>query len=121
MGTYREMLDDLVTEITDTLGIPTTRDPAVVGAMAAQGGCVFVKFPRHIGRLLVGPNLEVPVSLVAPAPADITSVNWLLDNYDAFVALLGSQSVTEGAVDIGTETYPAVTVIAQIALDTTEV
>jgi hypothetical protein len=84
--------------------------------VAANGGCVFVQFPTHVGRLLDGANLEVPVSLIAPAPADLASVDWLLDHFDDLVQFFGARSVVNGPIDIGSETYPAVTVTAQIAL-----
>jgi hypothetical protein len=122
MSTYSDMLDSLVDEATEALGIPATRDPSVVGSLVSQsGGCVYVQFPTHVGRLLAGPNLEVPVSLVAPAPADLASMDWLLDHFDDLVEAFGSASVLNGPLDVGSNTYPAVTVTAQIALDTSEV
>jgi hypothetical protein len=115
--TYSDMLDQLVVEASNGLGVEATRDPSLVGSMvAANGGCVFVQFPTHVGRLLDGANLEVPVSLIAPAPADLASVDWLLDHFDDLVQFFGARSVVNGPIDIGSETYPAVTVTAQIAL-----
>lgn len=122
MSIYSDMLDALAVNCALTLDIPATRDPSVVGSMiAAEGGCIYVQFPTHVGRLMAGPNLEVPVSLVAPAPADLQAMDWLLEHFDAFVELLGSRNVTAGPLDIGSNTYPAVTATVQIALDTTEV
>jgi len=115
--TYSDMLDQLVVEASNGLGVEATRDPSLVGSLvAAHGGCVFVQFPTHVGRLLDGANLEVPVSLIAPAPADLASVDWLLDHFDDLVQFFGARSVVNGPIDIGSETYPAVTVTAQIAL-----
>lgn len=122
MSLYSDMLDTLVTEAEAALGIKATRDPGVVGSLvSANGGCVFIQFPTHVGRLLAGPNLEVPVSLVAPAPADVPAMDWLLEHFDALVEFCGPRSVNNGPIDIGSNTYPAVTATAQIALDTTEV
>jgi hypothetical protein len=121
VSTYSDMLDSLVTEVSAALGVPSTRDPSEVAGLVSAGGCIFVQFPVHVGRLLSGPNLNVPISLVAPAPADLSSVDWLLDHFDAFVGFFGTRAVVNGPVDIGSLTFPAVTVTAQIALDTTEV
>lgn len=122
MSAYSDMLDALVTEASTALGVPATRDPSEVGSLVASaGGCVFIQFPVHVRRMLAGPNLEVPISLVAPAPADLSSVDWLLDHYDDFIEFCGARSVVNGPIDVGSETYPAVTATAQIALDTTEV
>jgi hypothetical protein len=122
VSTYSDMLDSLVAGAESALGIPATRDPSEVGSLVSQsGGCVYVQFPTHVGRLLTGPNLEVPLSLVAPAPADLSSMDWLLDHFDPFVEAFGSANVTNGPLDVGSNTYPAVTVTAQIALDTSEV
>lgn len=122
MSVYSDMLDQLVVEAETALGVKATRDPSQVGSLVSQGmGCVFVQFPTHVGRLLAGPLLEVPISLVAAAPADQQTVDWLLDHFDALVEAFGASSVSNGPLDVGSNTYPAVTVTAQIALDTTEV
>ena len=122
MSAYSDMLDALVAEAEAVLGVKATRDPSMVASLiAANGGCVYVQFPTHVGRLMAGPNLEVPVSLVAPAPADVQSMDWLLDHFDALVEFVGPRNVTTGPLDIGSDTFPAVTATAQIALDTTEV
>lgn len=118
MSVYSDMLDSVVTTAEAELGLKATRDPGLVGSLvAAHGGCVFVQFPEHIDRLMHGPSLEVPVSLVAPAPADLTSVDWLLDHMDALVETFGAREVRNGPIDVGSESYPAVTCTAQIALD----
>jgi hypothetical protein len=117
MSTYRDMLDALVLAVENALDIPATRDPSVVPGLVSSGvGCVFVQFPTHVGRLLAGPNLDVPISLVAPAPSDLQAVNWLLDHIDALVDFAHVSTSTNGPVSIGDLTYPAVTVTARIAL-----
>jgi hypothetical protein len=111
------MLDALVTEASAALGIPATRDPSVVPGLVAQGsGCLFIGFPVHVSRLMAGPNIDVPISLVAPAPSDLLAVNWLLDNIDALVDFAHASTSTNGPVTIGDLNYPAVTVTARIAL-----
>lgn len=119
MSVYADMLDQLTQEVGVAIGVPATRDPSKVAGLTSQGGCILVGFPTHVGRLMGGPNLEVPVSLVAPAPSDLRAVNWLLDHMDALAEAVGSRSVTNGPLDVGSNTYPAVTATAQIALDTT--
>lgn len=117
MSTYSDMLDDIVTQAEARLGVVATRDPSMVDTLvAAHGGCVYVQFPVHVGRLLAGPNLEVPVSLVAPAPADLQSVNWLLDHYDDLAAFTGSRSINNGPIEVGLSTYPAITATAQVVV-----
>ena len=119
---YTEALDQLVQAAETATGLKATRNPAEVGSLvAAEGGCVFVQFPTHVGRLLCGANLEVPVSLVAPAPADLTSVDWLLDHFDALAEFIGPRDISNGPLDVGSNTYPAVTATAQITVTTTEV
>jgi hypothetical protein len=121
MSVYGGMLDALVEQLTARLGIPATRDPAMVGSLLAVSGLiVYVQFPTQVGRLLAGPNVEVPVSLLVSAPADLTGLDLLLDAYDPFVEVIGSRLVTPGPVDVGAETYPAVTAVAQIAATTPE-
>lgn len=119
MSVYGDMLDALVEEVSEALGVAATRDPSAVAGLVSQGGCILVGFPTHVGRLLSGPNLQVPVSLVAPAPSDLQSVDWLLDHMDALINTVGAKSVTTGPIDIGSSTYPAVTATAQIALQST--
>jgi hypothetical protein len=115
--TYADMLDTLVADVGAALGIPATRDPSVVPGLVSQGlGCVFVGFPTNIGRLLGGPNLDVPVSLVAPAPSDLRAVNWLLGHIDALTDFCAVRTSSIGPLDIGDLTFPAVTVTARIAL-----
>lgn len=117
MTTYAAMLDELVVDVGKALGLPATRDPGVVASLVASGnGCVFVGFPTHIGRLLAGPNLDVPISLVAPAPSDLRAVNWLLDHIDALVDFSKASTSTNGPVYIGDLSFPAVTMTARIAL-----
>lgn len=117
MGQYIDMLDGLVSTAEQALNIPATRDPSQVPVLVAQGsGCVFVGFPTHVQRLLDGPNLDVPVSLVAPAPSDLRAVDWLLDNMDALVDFCHASTSLTRPLDIGDLTYPAVTVTARIAL-----
>lgn len=120
MSAYSDMLDALVVEAEAALGVKATRDPGVVGSLVSTGlGCIFVQFPTHVGRLLAGPNLEVPVSLVAPAPADVPAMDWLLDHFDALVEFAGARDITTGPLDVGSNTYPAVTATAQIAMEVT--
>jgi hypothetical protein len=117
MGSYAAALDAVVSEVGTALNLPATRDPSVVAGLVASGtGCVFVGFPLHVQRLLGGPNLDVPVSLVAPAPSDIRAVDWLLDNMDALVEVCAASTTTHGPLDFGELLYPAVTVTARIAL-----
>jgi hypothetical protein len=117
MSTYGDMLDGLVDDVGKALNLPATRDPSVLAGLVSQGrGCVFVGFPTHIGRLLTGPNLDVPISLVAPAPSDLRSVNFLLDNMDALIEFAAVSTSTHGPLDFGVLLYPAVTVTARIAI-----
>jgi hypothetical protein len=117
MSAYSDMLDQLVIAVGAALDIPATRDPSVVAGLVSQGnGCIFVGFPIHVSRLLAGPNLDVPVSLVAPAPSDLRAVNWLLANIDALVDFCAASTSSNGPLDIGDLTIPAVTVTARIAL-----
>jgi hypothetical protein len=117
MTTYSAMLDELVRDAEVTLGVPATRDPgAIQGLVAEHGGCVFVGFPINFQRLLTGPNLDVPVSLVAPAPGDLRAVDWLLERIDALVEFCGASNTAVRPLDVGDLSYPAVTVTARIAL-----
>jgi hypothetical protein len=117
MTTYRDMLAELVRDAEAALGIPATRDPgAIQGLVAENGGCIFVGFPLNFQRLLAGPNLDVPVSLVAPAPGDLRAMDWLLDNVDALVEFCAASTTAVRPLDVGDLTYPAVTVTARIAL-----
>lgn len=116
MSDYSDGLDALVTQIGTALTLPATRDPSVVPGLVASGGCVFVGFPTHVKRLLGGANLEVPVSLVAPAPSDLLAVNFLLEHMDDLIAAAGAKFVSNGPLDVGDRTFPAVTVTAQVAL-----
>lgn len=116
MGVYVDMLGALAQEAEAALWIPATRDPALVSGLVASGrGCIYVQFPVHVQRLLTGPNLQVPVSLVAPVPADLTSIDWLLEHFDAFVEFCGARSVVNGPIDVGSNTFPAVTATVQVA------
>jgi hypothetical protein len=117
MTTYQDMLDQLVVDAGKALDLPATRDPSVMAGLVSQGrGCVFVGFPTHMQRLLTGPNLDVPVSLVAPAPSDLRAVNFLLDHVDLLVEFCRASESTHGPLDFGDLLYPAVTVTARIAI-----
>lgn len=116
---YIDGLDQLVQQLESTLGIPTTRDPSVVLPLVSStsNGAIFVGFPTHVKRLLSGASLEVPISLVAPAPGDLTSVNWLLTHYDKFVETVGAKSVTITPFSIGDATLPSVNAVAQLVVE----
>jgi hypothetical protein len=120
MGTpYAAMLDGLVVTMSEAFpGVPVTRDPGMVPALVSSdaGGCIFVGFPVAVARLLDGPNLDVPVSLVAPAPSDLRAIDWLLDRMDDLVEACRASSTTTLPIEVGDLTYPAVTVTARIAL-----
>lgn len=118
MSLYSDALDDLVAKAEAALGVPATRDPAMVGPLVAQSGkCVLVGFPTQAGRWLVGGgNLDVPVSLVAPAPGDLASVDTLLEHLEALVEFTQAATTTHGPLDVGESTYPAVTATARIAV-----
>lgn len=119
MSAYADMLDALAAEAQAALGIPVTRDPSlVVGLVSSDaGGCVLVGFPTSVGRLLSGPNLDVPLSLLAPAPANLATADWLLEHLDALLEFAQAGQTINRPVDIGDNTYPAVTVTARIALE----
>ena len=118
MSAYSDALDALVREAATALGLPATRDPSLVTGLVAgnAGGCVLVGFPTHAGRLLDGRNLDVPVLLVAPAPSDIRSVNFLLDHMDDLAAFAKVSTLLNAPIDIGNQTYPSVTATARLAL-----
>jgi hypothetical protein len=117
MSLYADMLDELVATAELALGIPATRDPSQVAGLVAASGCVFVGFPVIAGRLLGGPTLDVPVSLIAPAPSDLLAVNWLLEHMDTLVTFTQSTTAVNGPLDFGDLTYPAVTATARISLE----
>jgi hypothetical protein len=119
MSLYSEALDLLAGTCADRLALSATRDPDLVGTHLARDGLVvFVQFPTHVDRLMGGANLEVPVSLLAPAPAGIVNLDALLERYDDFVDVVGSRLVSVGPIDVGAETYPAITATAQITVTT---
>jgi hypothetical protein len=118
--TWRDALDQLASAASTAVGVPATRDPSAVAGLVAAGGVLLVGMPTQVGRLLAGPNLEVPVSLVTAAPSDLRAVDWLLDHLDAFVAFTGSRSVTNNPLDVGANTYPAVTATVQLTVTTQE-
>ncbi len=119
MSSVVDALDQLAAQAATAIGVPATRDPSVVPGLTAAGGCVFVGMPTHINRLLGGPNLEVPVSLVVPGPSNLQRIDWLLDHLDALARFAGTRSIINSPIDIGTLTYPAVTATAQVAVTTT--
>lgn len=110
----------LASQAAAATGVPATRDPSAVPGMVAGGGVILIGFPTHVDRLLAGPNLEVPVFLMTGAPSDLRAADWLLDHLDAFVAFTGARSVTNGPIEIGTNQYPAVTAMVQLAITTQE-
>ena len=120
MSTWRQALDQLTSQASTAVGVPATRDPSAVAGLVAAGGCVLVDMPIQVGRLLAGPNLEVPIHLITGAPSDLRAVDWLLDHLDPFIAFTGSRSVTNNPKDVGANTYPAVTATVQITVTTQE-
>ena len=116
MSVYSDALNQLVDLCESVIGVPATRDPAVVIGLVAGGGCVFVGMPSHVDQLMAGPNLTVPISLVAPAPSDLRAVNWLLDHLDGLLKVAGGKQVRNGPIDIGSTSFPAVTATAQMAV-----
>ena len=118
--TWRAALDQLAVQAAGAVGVPATRDPSAVAGCVAAGGCLLVGMPTQVGRLLTGPNLEVPISLITAAPSDLRAVDWLLDHLDAFIAFCGSRSVTNNPIDVGANTYPAVTATVQLTITTQE-
>ena len=120
MSTWREALDLLAVEASTSVGVPATRDPSAVAGLVAAGGCLLVGMPSQVGRLLAGPNLEVPVSLVTAAPSDLRAVDWLLDHEEAFCQFTGARNLTNNPIDVGANTYPAVTATVQLTVTTQE-
>ena len=116
MSVYSDMLDTLVEELGVALGVPVTRDPSLVAGLTATGGCVLVGFPTQVQRLMDGPVLDVPVSLIAPSPSDLRAVDWLLDHMDALAVACSAGTTVARPIDVGDLTYPSVTVTARIAL-----
>ena len=123
MSLYSEALDILVTRLSDAVGVPVTRDPGVIGPLlnttntaGLLSGAIFVGFPTSVGRTQGGANLEVPVTLVAPAPADLNATNWLLDYYDIFVETCGHRNITVRPFVIGEASFPAVSATVQILI-----
>lgn len=118
MSLYTDGLDALVAAVGAAVGVPATRDPSAVPGLVSgpSGGCALVGMPSHVDRLMAGPNLTVPVSLLAAAPSDIRAVDWLLEHMDALLVLVGSSNVQNEPYELGSNTYPAITATAQIAL-----
>jgi hypothetical protein len=116
--TYSAMLDALAAQVGQATGLPTTRDPGVVPGLVASdaGGCVLVGFPTAVGRLLDGVNLDVPVLLVTRSPGDLRAVEWLLEHLDDLLLACQADAATNGPLDVGDLTFPAVTVTTRIAL-----
>jgi hypothetical protein len=114
---YAAMLDALVAKVAEGTGVATTRDPsAVPGLVAQDGGAILVGFPTAVGRLLDGATLDVPVYLTAGAPASLAAADWLLEHLDDLLEVCQAGAATNGPLDIGELTYPAVTVITRISL-----
>lgn len=120
MSTWREALDQLATQAASAVGVPATRDPSAVAGLVAAGGCLLVGMPTQVFRMLTGPNAEVPVSLVSAAPSDLRAVDWLLDHLDPFLDFAGVRAPTIGPIDVGSNTYPAVTATVQLTITTQE-
>jgi len=122
MSTWRDALDQLAFQAAEAVGVYATRDPsAVAGLVAGQRqGCLLVGMPTQFDRMLAGPNLEVPVSLLTAAPSDLRAVDWLLDHEEAFVNFTGARSVVNNPLDVGANTYPAVTATVQLTVITQE-
>lgn len=122
MSTWREALDLLTVQAAAAVGVPATRDPSAVSGLVASdaGGCLLVDLPTHVGRLLAGPNMEVPVHLMTANPPDLRAVDWLLDRLDGFITFTGARSVVNGSTPIGDLTYPSVTATVQLAITTQE-
>jgi hypothetical protein len=119
MTTYQDKvaaLDQLVVDAGKALDLPATRDPSVMGGLVAQGlGCVWVGKPLPVSPLLAARQMDVPVSLVAPAPSDLRAVDFLIRYEDDLMEFLRSSDVTEGPLSFGDLLFPAVTVTARIA------
>lgn len=75
-------LDAWADEIATAVGIPYTRDPAMI-----YPPCLFVSLPAGAGLTLTGYALDVPVSLVAPGVGK-ESGDVLLDYLPGFLAAL---------------------------------
>lgn len=118
MATYIEALDALAVHLETQLGIATTRDPATVSALTAQGGgCIYIGMPNHVQRLVTGANLEVPVSLVGLAPSNLQAIDYLLTHMDKFVEVCGAKSVNNGPIDVGDMTFPSITATVQFTVE----
>jgi hypothetical protein len=114
---YAAMLDALADQVGQATGVPTTRDPSVLpGLIAQHRGAILVGFPTAVGRLLDGANLDVPVYLVASAPANLAAADWLLEHLDDLLEVCRTGVASNGPLDLGDLTYPAVTVTTRIAL-----
>jgi hypothetical protein len=114
---YAAMLDALTAQVAQGTGVQATRDPSVLPALVAQdGGAILVGFPTAVGRLLAGATLDVPVYLVAGAPASLAAADWLLEHLDDLLEVCQAGTATNGPLDVGDLTYPAVTVTTRISL-----
>lgn len=111
--TLIDALDALTVEVGSHVGLPATRDPSAVAGLVAGGGCVWVAYPDTVVATLEGVVVEVAVSVLAPAPASLTSVNLLLAHQQKLADSVGGAITSHSPIDIGDRAYPAVTVAAR--------
>ena len=120
MSTWRDAMDQLAFQAGQAVGVYATRDPSAVPGLVASDdeGCLLVGMPVQITRLMAGPNMEVPLTLITAAPSDLRAVDWLLDHLDSFCAFSGARNPVIGPTEIGTNTYPSVTATVSLAVKT---
>jgi hypothetical protein len=101
-------LDTWAATLATATGIPVTRDPSTVNPP-----CILVGMPSAT-RVTIGEivALDVPVSLVAPAPGDKTNVDWLLDHLVAFTGAITPTQPVVATTDVGD--FPAYTTTVQL-------
>ena len=103
-------LDTWAAQLATATGLTVTRDPSTVNPP-----CVLVGMPSAT-RITVGEQvaLDVPVSLLAPAPGDKVNVDWLLDHLVGFTAALDLSELTAEAGTYAPGDFPAYTTTVQL-------
>lgn len=77
--------------------------------------CLFLGVPTVESRSLGGFNIELPVSLVAPAPGSLTNITWLTDHIEEILDACGTGEATPTVVRYSDDVeFPAYTLAVML-------
>jgi hypothetical protein len=111
MGTINDVREQIAQKI-EAEGFRVTTDPRNLNTP-----CVLIGLPRAVtnrGMNWCNVGMQLPVSLVAPAPGTAENVSWLLENLPTVMQIIGATTAEPDEITQGENELPAYTTVLQL-------